>query len=330
MAIQREWLEKDFYKTLGVSKSANDKEITKAYRKLAKQYHPDANPGDSAAEAKFKEVSGAYDVLGDAAKRREYDEARRLAASGGFTGMPGSPGMGGFGGRSAGERAYRSTMNDDLGGATGGFSFEDLGDLFGNLFNRESRGDGSTNMRGGSFSRRGPDYEGSLTIGFEDAVKGLTTAVNVNGNMIKVRIPEGVDDGQTIRIKGKGGPGQNGGENGDLFVHLSVAPHEIFARDGRDLKVKLPVTYAELVLGATVKVPTLDGAVTVKIPPGTQPGKTLRVRGKGLFIREKAGDLLVTLELAVPKVPTDTQRKLIEELGALDDGSDVRKHLGVK
>ena len=368
MAPQREWFEKDYYKVLGVSDTATEKDITRAYRKLAKQYHPDAGGGD---EARFKEISAAYDVLGDAAKRKEYDEVRRL----------GPVGAGGF-------RPFEE------GGFGGSFRIDDLGDLFGGLFNRGRNRGGAATATG---PRRGQDIEAGLHLAFLDAVNGLTTTVNVTSDavctachgtgaepgtspvicpscggrgvvdenqgffsfsqpcrtcggsgmkvetpcrqcrgsgverrprQIKVRIPAGVDDGQRIRVKGRGGAGHNGGPPGDLYVVVSVAPHELFGRNGKDLTVTVPITFAEAALGATVKVPTLEAPVSVKIPPGTRSGRTFRVRGHGVPASSGAGDLLVTVEVAVPAGLTDEQRAAVEQLQAAFPDSP-RAHLGV-
>ncbi len=370
MAPQREWFEKDYYQVLGVSSTAADKEITRAYRKLAKQYHPDANPG---AEDRFKEISAAYDVLGDPARRKEYDEVRRLGPMAGGFGMPG--GAGG---------TFRM---EDLG---------DLGDLFGGLFG--GRG-GRRRARG---PQRGADVEAELHLSFEDAVRGATTSVNVaedarcrtcNGSgakpgtgthvcprcngkgtlddnqglfslstvcpncngrgtvvdtpcptchgtgterrtrHIKVRIPAGVEDGQRIRVKGKGAPGQGMAPPGDLYVVVRVGKHPLFGRRGRNLTISVPVTFPEAALGTAVTVPTLDEPVTLRVPPGTAPGTLLRVRGRGVPAGggrngAKPGDLLVKVELTVPTSLTDEQRAAVEALAQVSDAAP-RAHLGV-
>ena len=366
MPAQREWLEKDYYQVLGVSQNAEDKEITRAYRKLAKQYHPDANPG---SEERFKEISAAYDVLGDPAKRKEYDEVRRLGASG----------LGGFGGG----------FGTSGGNAT--FRLEDLGDLFGGLGGvfgggRRSRSTGP---------RKGTDLEAELQLFFDDAVRGVTTAVNVPGEArcetcggngaapgtspvtcpmchgtgslqddqglfslsrvcpqcsgrgsivekpcptchgrgvtrrmrsVKVRIPPGVEDGQRIRIKGRGAPGQFNGPAGDLYVLVHVDRHPIFGRKGKNLTIEVPVTFAEAALGTTITVPTLDEPVNVRIPAGTASGQTLRVKGRGVPAGRSAGDLLVTVEVAVPKKLNKEQRAAVEALASVSDAAP-RQHL---
>jgi len=390
LAPQREWFEKDYYEVLGVAQDASAKDITRAYRKLAKQYHPDANPGDQAAEEKFKEISAANDVLGDAEKRKEYDEVRRMVASGmgpGSFGGPGGPGGGFPGGFPGG----------------GNVRFEDLGDLggiFGNLFGGGGGGGGRRGRRGGPVGpQRGHDIETELYLDFLEAVHGVTTGVNItseatcsvcNGSgakpgtvpdtcstcggsgsvavdqgpfsfsqvcptcggrgaivkdkckhckgrgvevrprTVKVRVPAGVDDGQRIRVKGRGTPGANGGPAGDLYVIVHVAPHAVFARSGKwDLTVKVPITFPEAALGAQVKVPTLDSSVTVKVAPGTQSGKTVRVRGKGIpRASGDSGALLVTFDVVVPTHLDDDERALVEQLGERLS-PDLREHLGV-
>ena len=272
MAAQREWFEKDYYGVLGVSSTASPKEITKAYRKLARSHHPDAKGGN---EERFKEVSAAYDVLGDDAKREEYDEARRIgpSAAGGF-----ASGADGF-----------NVHFDD---------FDDLSGMFGNLFGRGQRG---------PVSMRGVDQETRIHLGFRDAIDGATTNVLLGGaadgdrRQVKVRIPPGVDNGQRIRLAGKGGAGRNGGPNGDLYVVVEVAPDSMFGRKGKHLTLVIPVTFPEAALGSEIKIPTYDhSTVTLKIPPGTKSGTTFRVKGRGVVTTKSTGDLLVTLEIAVP------------------------------
>lgn len=375
MTPQRDWFEKDFYQVLGVSKDASDKEITKAYRKLARELHPDRNPGDAKAEERFKEVAAAYDVLGDATKRAEYDEVRRMGPVGAGFGPFGSGG----GPRPGG------------GGTSFNFDAGDLGDLLGGLFGR------GTGRRGATGPQRGDDLEAELHLSFEDAANGVTTAVHLtseapchtcNGSgakpgtapkvcarcggrgvldenqglfsfsqpcdrcggrgriveepcptcggrglehrarRVKVRIPAGVRDDQTIRLKGRGGPGRNGGPAGDLFVRVKVGEHHLFGRSGDNLTLTVPITFPEAALGADVAVPTLDGStVTVRIPPGTASGRTLRVRGRGVKSSSKTGDLLVTVEVAVPQKLTAAQKKAVEALAATIDESP-RQHLG--
>jgi molecular chaperone DnaJ len=379
---QREWFEKDYYKVLGVPETATDKEIRRAYRKLAKEHHPDSNPGH---EETFKDISAAYDVLSDDEKRKAYDEVRRLGPmAGGFGG--GAPG-GGFGaGAPGGGFTFNAEDLGDLGG---------IGDLFGNLF-----GGGAGGRRRGQQvgPRRGDDLETELHLSFLDAVNGVTTTVNLTSEMachtchgsgaapgttpvvcpqcggrgavednqgpfsfsracprcngrgtivespcptckgsgverrarqVKVRIPAGVDDGQRIRLKGRGGAGRNGGPPGDLYVVVHVAQHQLFKRKGKDLLLTVPVTFPEAALGAEIKVPTLDaGAVTLKIPAGTKSGRTFRVKGRGVPVSKGAGDLLVTTEVAVPAKLSAEQRDAVEAL-AENTKESPRAHLGV-
>ena len=346
---EREWFDKDYYKVLGLKSGATEKEITRAYRKLAKELHPDKNPG---SEERFKEITAANDVLGDAAKRKEYDEIRRLG-----------PAAAGFGGPGAGGVHFQT-------------NFGDVGDLFGGLFgNRRQR------------VQRGADIETALHLNFRDAVNGVTTAVSIptddpcqtcNGRgaapgtgfatcerclgrgvlnddqgpfslssvcpacqgrggrivtpcpqchgtgrapssrKVNVRIPAGVIDGQRIVLKAKGAPGANGGSPGDLFVDVHVANDPHFARRGRHVTTTARVSITQAMLGAEIEVATLDDPVTLKIPAGTQPGTTMRVRGRGVPAggRHPAGDLLVSVAVAVPKKLTREQRTLVEKFAS--------------
>jgi molecular chaperone DnaJ len=382
MAPQREWFEKDYYKVLGVAQSATQKEITRAYRKLARDTHPDRNAGQ---EDRFKDVSAAYDVVGDPAKRKEYDEVRKLGPVGAGFGGPGSPGGGG-----GSPFAGGSFRVDDLG---------DIGDIFGGLF---GRGQGGARTRPGpnrgAGPQRGTDLETELHLSFADAVNGVTTAVNLTSEAscatcggsgarpgtspvtcpkcggrgvlddnqglfsfsapcdrcggrgviveeacptcggtgtqhrqreVKVRIPPGVENGQRIRVKGRGGPGRNGGPAGDLYVVVRAAPHALFGRRDGDLTLTVPVTFPEAALGADITVPTLNGGpVTLRLPQGTRSGRTLRVKGNGVPSSSdaKPGDLLVTVEVAVPTTLSDAERKAVEELAAIISESP-RAHL---
>ena len=298
MNVQREWFEADYYATLGVSPDASDKEVTKAFRKLARTHHPDAAGGD---EARFKEVSAAYDVVGNESKREAYDEARRLGP-GGY-----GPQMGGF---ASGPGGF-SIRVEDLG---------DLGGIFGNLFGA------GRSPRGGAMPMRGRDLETRLRISFRDAVEGVITEVSVpdpsNGGMrqVKVRIPVGVEDGGRIRLAGKGEPGSGGGPSGDLFVIVAVTSDPDFGRQDSHLTVTVPITYPEAVLGADVKVLAYDGGtITLRIPAGTPSGKTFRVRGRGVETRRGAGDLLVTVEIAVPTKLSAAERVATEALADVAD-----------
>jgi molecular chaperone DnaJ len=309
MPVQTEWLEKDYYEVLGVPETATEKDIQRAYRKLARQLHPDANPDDPTAEARFKDVAAAYEVIGHAEKRQEYDEIRRLGPMAGGPGGPAGPG----------------------GPGTGGFRFEaanlgdlDLGSLFGDLLGGASGGHSRPR------AVRGQDLEAELHLPFEDAVLGTTTQLSMRGTTTQVRIPAGVEDGQRIRLAGRGGPAPGGGQPGDLFIAVRVEPHRLFGRKGPNLTLAVPVTYPEAALGADIKVPTLDGPpVTLRIPAGTPSGRTLRVRGHGAPRRDGGrGDLLVTVEVAVPRTLGDAERRAVEALAEATTG-DPRQHLGV-
>jgi molecular chaperone DnaJ len=280
--------EKDYYELLGVKKTASDEEIKKAYRGLAKKYHPDKNKGNKEAENKFKEISEAYAVLSDKEKREQYDRLGREA----FGGAGGANPFAGFDfsqftnrARAGGARGRR---------APGGFT-----DIFSDLF-------------GGGFEEgpsRGQDVEAELTIAFRDAVLGTTMDLSVGGNHIKVKIPEGVRDGQRIRLRGKGAPGGMGGPPGDLTVLIHVTPHPFFERDGDDIRIDLPITIGEAIHGAEVEVPTIHGPVRARIPAGTQGGQTFRLTGKGV----KKGDHYYRVQVRVPK---DAPRDAVETIEA--------------
>ncbi len=359
----RDYIEKDYYAALGVAKDASAADIKKAYRKLARDLHPDKNPGDASAERRFKEISEAHSVLSDTARRKEYDEARSLFGSGSGRRMPGA-------------------------GEPGGTQF-DFGDLFGNIFS-------GAGTRGRTAPRRGSDLAADVTLDFTEAVTGVTVPLRlaapghcahcggsgsrpgtqprmcprcfglgmVNHNQgsfsfsepcrecrgsgaiidnpcpecrglgqststraINVRIPTGVTDGQRIRVAGKGIPGGRGGPPGDLLVTVHVKPHPLFGRKGDNLTVTVPVTFPEAALGTTVSVPTLDGQVTVRITPGTSSGRTLRVKGKGVHRKDgTVGDLLVTVEVAVPAKLSEEAREALETY-AKATPSDPREHL---
>jgi molecular chaperone DnaJ len=297
MAPSRDWLEKDFYKVLGVSEGASKADIKKAYRKLAQQYHPDANKDDKTAEERFKQISEAHAVLSNDERRKEYDEFRRLAQSGGGFGF-GGPGVGGPGG-------VRINIEDLFGGRGGddGGVFEDLLGGFG--------------FRGRS---RGHDAETEVSLDFEDAVYG-TMLTLASGT--KVRVPPGVRDGARIKVRGQGQPASRGGESGDLYVKVRVKPHPVFQQGGNgDVVVNVPLTYPEAALGANVEVPTLDGTVTVKVPAGTENGKTLRVKGRGApRAKGGSGDLLARMSVEVPKKLSRKEREALERFAEMHDAS---------
>ncbi|MCO1655386.1 molecular chaperone DnaJ [Pseudonocardia humida] len=392
---QRDWIEKDFYRELGVASSASADEIKKAYRKLARELHPDANPGDARAEARFKSVSEAYGVLSDDKKRREYDETRSLFAggAGGFRGGQGFPG--GFGGGAGGQGF---DLNDLLGRTGAGAGGGGLGDLFGDILG--GRGAGAGRSAGARTQQRGADIENEVRIGFADAVRGAEVQLRLAGparcrrcagtgarpgstprtcptcagvglvsrsqgafafsepcqdcrgtgrliddpcpecrgegvttqvRKLTVRVPAGVTDGQQIRIKGKGEPGPTGGPAGDLLLRVHVEPHRLFGRSERnpdDLTLTVPVTYPELVLGTTITVPTLDSTVSLKVPPGTASGRTFRVRGRGVQKRSgNPGDLLVTVEVAVPSRLDDAATTALQSYAEATKAYDPRADL---
>jgi molecular chaperone DnaJ len=365
----KDWLEKDYYKALGVTKDDDAAAIKKAYRKLAQKLHPDKNPGDAKAEARFKEVSEAYDVLSDPAKRSEYDETRA-----GFAGgrMPG-----GFGG---GGQTF--DMSDVFGNARGGTTGGGLGDIFGGMF---GGGGGGTRRARSAGPTRGQDVNAEVKLDFEEAVRGATLPLQLSGpgacatchgsgarpgtssrqcptcsgsgfvshnqgafgfsepcrdckgtgrliedpcpdcrgtgvtnqvRSITVRVPAGVRDGAKLRIAGKGTPGTHGGPAGDLYVTVSVGAHPLFGRAGDDLTLTVPLGFTEAALGTTLRVPTLDGAVSVKVAPGTPSGRTLRVHGRGVPKKDGVGDLLVTVEIAVPSVLSSDAQAALETFAA--------------
>ncbi|HVW72064.1 MAG TPA: J domain-containing protein [Rhizomicrobium sp.] len=305
---------KDPYEVLGVAKTASEAEIKKAFRTLAKKHHPDKHAGDDAAQKRFQEISGAYDILGDKEKRAQYD-AGAIGPdgnprgfdprAGGFRqGHPFGSGYGGFGGGGGpGAREFHFSFDD---GATGGAAgFEDIfADLMGGR------------ARGGRQSRqaRGEDFTAAVTVSFEEAATGGTRRVVLqNGEQIDVKIPLGVKDGQTIRVKGRGGAGRGGGANGDILLTISVAPHPSMTRDGNDIRMDLPVTLKEAVLGGKVPVPTLTGTVSLSVPPNSNTGTILRLKGKGIAAHggSAAGDLYVRLEVSLPDHPDAALRSFV-------------------
>jgi molecular chaperone DnaJ len=336
MASQ-DWLNKDFYALLGVAKDASDADIKKAYRKLAKNLHPDRNPDDSASEQRFKEVGEAYSVLSDPEQRQQYDAIRSMT-SGGARFTSGGPGPGGgqfedvfstmFGGGAPGGAGGPGgpRVRFSTGGPAGGASLEDL---LGGMF-----GAGGPSSYSGYGAPRGPqrgaDIEAATTIGFRQAAHGETVQLrSQDGQTITVRIPAGVRDGQRIRLAGKGRPGDHGAPPGDMVVSVKVEPHPVFGRDGDNLTVTVPVTFPEAALGATLEVPTLDGStVRVKLAPGTPSGRVLRVKGRGIERKgHPKGDLLAKVEVAVPQRLSDEARTAVETFRAATASEDPRAEL---
>ncbi|HEY8154486.1 MAG TPA: J domain-containing protein [Myxococcota bacterium] len=311
---------RDLYQILGVARDANEDVIRKAYRKLARRHHPDVNPNDKTAEDKFKEISHAYSVLSDTEKRRTYDEFGDVSLEGGFDPEAARRAREAFGARFGGGGA-RPGFGD-----AEGFAFEGLDGLFSDLFSRQGRGRG-----------RGADVEAELELDFLDAARGAEQRLTLarpqpDGSLrqetVTVRIPPGVADGGRLRIPGKGGPGAGGGPPGDLHARIRVRPHRFFRRDGRDLLLDVEVSVREAALGAKVEVPTLEGRVTLSIPPGTDGGTKLRVRGKGIPSPSGGapGDLYAIVQIRVPRDLGPRERELLDELAA-HDPPDLRKEL---
>ncbi|MFD3328739.1 molecular chaperone DnaJ [Streptomyces sp. NPDC058701] len=390
----KDFVEKDYYKVLGVPKDATEAEIKKAYRKLAREFHPDANKGDASAEGRFKEISEANDVLGDPKKRKEYDEARALFGNGALFDRGGRPGPGGGGSFNFDLGDLFGGQQPQPGGPGGGFG-GGLGDVFGGLFNRGGAGAGAGTR---TQPRRGQDIESEVTLSFTEAVDGATVPLRMSSQApckacsgtgdkngtprvcptcvgtgqvsrgsgggfsltdpcadckgrgliaehpcdickgsgrarssrtMQVRIPAGVSDGQRIRLRGKGAPGERGGPGGDLYVVVHVDAHPVFGRRDDNLTVTVPVTFAEAALGADIKVPTLNGpSVTLKLPPGTPGGRTMRARGKGAVRKDGTrGDLLVTVEVAVPAELSDEAREALEKYREATGSEDPRSAL---
>ena len=327
MASQ-DWFEKDFYAILGVPADADAAAIKKAYRKLARKLHPDQNAGSKSAEKRFKEIGEAYAVLSSPEERKQYDAIRSMSHGGArFTSAgPGGGGAGfddvfsnlfGGGGGGGGGRGGNVRFNTGRGDA----GQPNLEDLLGGMF---GQGGGSYGAPAGP--RRGADIQAHSTLSFRDAVEGSTVTLSTSdGSRITVRIPIGVKDGQTIRLRGKGNPGDQGAPAGDLLLTVKVDPHPVFARSGNNLTVDLPVTFAEAALGATVSVPTLSGdPVKVRIAAGTPNARVLRVKGRGIVAKDHTGDLLAKVSVAVPQRLSDKAREALEVLRSEQEGMDPR------
>jgi molecular chaperone DnaJ len=330
MASQ-DWFEKDFYAILGVPQDADAAAIKKKYRKLARDLHPDHNVGDTKAEERFKEIGEAYAVLSDPEQRREYDAIRAMS-HGGARFAPGGGGgfediFEGFGGAGPGGQRVRF----GTGGPGGQPNIEDiLGQMFGGGAGGGTFGGGYPGGFGSTAGpRAGVDVSATTTIGFREAVEGSTvTLQSPDLGRITARIPAGVKDGQKIKLRGKGRKGDPGAPAGDLILTVTVDKHPVFGREGDNLTIDLPVTFAEAALGATVAVPTLDGgSVKVKVAPGTPSGRVLRLRGRGVKRGDKAGDLLARIQVVVPQRLTDEARDAIEKMAAAEDGHDPRADL---
>jgi molecular chaperone DnaJ len=314
-------VDKDFYAVLGVSKDADSATIKKAYRKLARENHPDTNPGDAAAEQRFKDITEANSVLSDPEERQQYDAIRAMGSGARFqAGGPGG-GAGGFDdvfgnmfGGGGGQRVRYSTN-----GADG----PDLGDLFGGMFGGGGGGFGGFQQQ----PQRGADRHAETTISFKGSIEGTTIGLREpSGAMLDVRIPAGIRDGQSVRSKGKGQAGAAG--PGDLMVKVRVKEHPFFKRDGNDIRVHVPVTFVEAAQGGQISVPTIYGDhVKVKVPAGSPSGKTLRLRGRGVKTSKKQGDMYVVLDVAVPSRLSKEAKAALDAFAAATAGEDPRKDL---
>ena len=329
-----DWLQKDFYKVLGVSKDADEATIKKAYRKLARTWHPDQNKGNPEAEERFKEIGEAYTVLSNPEQRQQYDAIRAMGA-GGFRGGAGGSGasgvnfediFGAFGGGNGGNVRFATN-----GGA--GINLDDILGAFGGFGGGSSRGSspfaGASQFgdfggaHGASYQQapqKGEDLHASTRITLRQSLSGVNIKLAVSGNPMTVKVPKGIKDGQSVRLRGKGKASLNGGATGDLIVTIHVEEDPVYSREGNDLRMTLPVTFAEATLGAKVEVPLIDGStVTVKVPAGSDSGRTLRLKGRGVATKTDTGDLLATISVVVPKDLTPEQ---LDSIKALADGLD--------
>lgn len=328
----QDWMEKDFYAVLGVSKDADDATVKKAYRKLARQYHPDQNQGNAAAENKFKEIGEAYAVLSDAEQRRQYDAVRAMAGGARFSAGAGGAGAGGFedimGAMFGGAQGTAGRGGPRVRYTQGGSSGAGFEDILGSMFGGGRSPYGSAGPTGFTAPTAGADIVAQVTLPFRAAVEGTTADLEVNGRTITARIPAGINDGKKIRLRGKGRPSASGGPAGDLVVTVHVTPHPVWTLDGVDLRMSVPVTFSEAALGTTLEVPTLDGStVRLKVPAGTPSGRVLRVKGRGVRTAKATGDLLVTVQVVVPQKLSRKAKQALEEFAAENDGEDVRAGL---
>ena len=318
-----DWLQKDFYKVLGVSKDADEATIKKAYRKLARTWHPDQNKGNPEAEERFKEIGEAYTVLSNPEQRQQYDAIRAMGA-GGFRGGAGGGGasgvnfediFGAFGGGNGGNVRFSTSGGgaginlDDIFGAFGGF-----GGAHGSPYQQAPQ--------------KGEDLHASTRITLKQSLSGVNIKLAVSGKPMTVKVPKGIKDGQSVRLRGKGKASINGGSAGDLIVTIHVEEDPVYSREGNDLRMTLPVTFAEATLGANVELPLIDGStVTVKVPSGSDSGRTLRLKGRGVATKKGTGDLLATISVVVPKDLTPEQLDSIKSLADSLDQSDPRAEL---
>lgn len=318
-----DWLQKDFYKVLGVSKDADEATIKKAYRKLARTWHPDQNKGNLEAEERFKEIGEAYTVLSNPEQRQQYDAIRSMGA-GGFRGGAGGGGasgvnfedlFGAFGGGNGGNVRFSTS------GGGAGFNLDDILGAFG----------GFGGAHGSPYQQapqKGEDLHASTRITLKQSLSGVNIKLAVSGKPMTVKVPKGIKDGQSVRLRGKGKASINGGSAGDLIVTIHVEEDPVYSRDGNDLRMTLPVTFAEATLGANVELPLIDGStVTVKVPAGSDSGRTLRLKGRGVATKKGTGDLLATISVVVPKDLTPEQLDSIKSLADSLDQSDPRAEL---
>jgi molecular chaperone DnaJ len=342
----QDWFEKDFYATLGVAKDADAATVKKAYRKLARKLHPDANNGD---DRRFKEVGEAYAVLSDPEQRKQYDAIRTMS-HGGARFTPGGGGNGGFedllgglfggagAGRSgSGQRVRFSTGGPGGAGGPGGIDLEELLRGMGAADGpRTASGTGFGGYGAPAGPRPGADVHATTRISFREAVTGATVTLRSNETgQVTARIPAGVKDGQRIRLRGKGAPGELGAQNGNLLITVTVEPDPVFGRSGDDITLTVPVTFPEAALGATIEVPTLEqndgraevGTVRLKVPAGTPSGRTLRVKGRGIRTTQGTGDLRVTVQVAVPQRLGPDAREAVEAYATATKGEDPRAEL---
>ena len=324
---------RDYYEVLGIDKKADDKAIKRAYRKLAKKYHPDTNPGDKQAEQKFKEVTEAYNVLGDEKKRKLYDQYgfaafEEGAAGGAYGGAGAGSGFGGFQGGFGGNGGYQEFH---FKGGQNGNMDDIFGDIFGDMFHgRSSSGFGGQGFKqsygsgfgGGSFKSKGQDLHAEIRVSFEDAVFGCEKVINLSSGQgtpaqsLKVRVPAGIEDGKSIRLRGKGGPGMNGGEAGDLLLKIHVDEKPGYERKGMDVYTTISVPFTTAVFGGEAIVNTLKGSVKCKIPAGIQSGSKIRLRGKGIVSMKDPsvhGDMYAAVQIQVPRnLSPEAKQKLRE------------------
>lgn len=321
-----DWLQKDFYKVLGVSKDADEATIKKAYRKLARTWHPDQNKGNPEAEERFKEIGEAYTVLSNPEQRQQYDAIRAMGA-GGFRGSAGGGGasgvnfediFGAFGGGNGGNVRFSTS------GGGAGINLDDILGAFGGFGGGSSRGSSPYQQA----PQKGEDLHASTRITLKQSLSGVNIKLAVSGKPMTVKVPKGIKDGQSVRLRGKGKASINGGSAGDLIVTIHVEEDPVYSREGNDLRMTLPVTFAEATLGANVELPLIDGStVTVKVPAGSDSGRTLRLKGRGVATKKGTGDLLATISVMVPKDLTPEQLDSIKSLADSLDQSDPRAEL---